>query len=102
MFLAVLSYQVSIEFSYRQSISENQNDTAPQLLNSFGGVFICNTEIALQTIMFVLGLRLAYGAYRIKTFRGIGRYFFDQLLKKWILLILMSFLIYSAMNLLTN
>ena len=52
--------------------------------------------------MFVLGLRLAYGAYKIKTFRGIGRYFFDQLLKKWVLLILMSLLIYAFLTLLTN
>lgn len=102
MFLFVLSYTVSLEFSYRQSISENQNDTAPELLNSFMGVTVCNVEIALHMIMFILGLRLAYGAYKIKTFRGIGRFFFDQLLKKWVLLILMSFFIYSALTILTN
>ena len=97
MFISVFSYLVSTEFSYRQSISENQNDTAPALLNSFQGIFICNTEIALQTIMFVLGLRLAYGAYRIKTFRAIGRYFFDQLLKKWVLLLLMTLLLQALL-----
>lgn len=48
--------------------------------------------------MFVLGLRLAYGAYKIKTFTSIGRYFFDQLLKKWALLIIMSMLIYSSLS----
>lgn len=65
------------------------------MLNSFWGVLACNTEIALHTIVFILGLRLAYGMYKIDTFKGILRFYFDQLLKKWVLLVLMTFLIYS-------
>lgn len=45
--------------------------------------------------MFVLGLRLAYGIYKINSLKEVLRYFFDQVLKKWVLLFLMTFLLYS-------
>ena len=81
MFLSVLSFAVSTEFSYRQTIAENENHSAANILNSFWGLFVCNTEIALDTIIFILGVRLAYGVYKIKTFTAIGRFFFDQLIQ---------------------
>ena len=95
MFLSVLSFAVSTEFSYRQTIAENENHSAANILNSFWGLFVCNTGIALDTIIFILGVRLAYGVYKIKTFTAIGRFFFDQLIQKWLLFILMTLLIYS-------
>lgn len=80
------------------SISENQETTALNIMNSFGGIFICNTEIVLHCIMFIFGLRLAYITYKINSFTQIPRFFFDQVLKKWVLLVLMTFFIYSFLT----
>lgn len=102
IFFATLSYLISLEFSYRQSISENQGKTAAQLLYSFGGIIGCNTEIALHTIMFIFGLRLAYGVYKITNVKGYLRYYFDQIIKKWLLLFLMSLLTYAYIITLTD
>lgn len=59
---------------------------------------ICNVEIALQTVIFVLGFKLAYGMAKIRKFTKIGRIFFDLLLRKWLNLILISLLVYSFLN----
>lgn len=49
--------------------------------------------------MFVLGMRLAYGMYKVSTFSGIGRYFFDELIRKWLNLILLSLVVYFCLYL---
>ena len=95
--LAVLGVTVSVEFSYRQQIAANYLK-APELLQNAGGLFVCNTEIAFSVIIFVLGLKLAYGVYKIGSFREMGRYFFSQVLKKWLYLILMTMAIYGVLN----
>lgn len=102
MFFAVLSYLISVELSYRLSISENMKTTAQELLNSFFGVLTCNTEIALHTIVFVMGLRLAYSAYKIDTFKALLRFYFDQAIKRWVVLFLMTLLIYSFVIVFTS
>lgn len=94
LFLAVVSYSVSVEYSFRQNIAQNTSQLY-QILDSYWGVFICNTEIALQTIIFIQGFRLAYGMAQIKKIRNIGRSFFDIIFRKWLILILMSLLVYS-------
>lgn len=71
-------------------------------MNSFWGVLACNTEIALHTIMFILGLRLAYGIYKIDTLKGILRYYFDNVLRKWVLLVLMTLLVYAFIEAFTS
>lgn len=48
--------------------------------------------------MFILGLRLAYGAYKLNSFHELMRFYFDNVLKKWALLILMTMLIYSFLT----
>ena len=97
-----MSFAVSTEFSYRQTIAENENHAAAAILNSFWGIFVCNTEITLDIIIFILGLKLAYGVSHIKRFKAIGRYFFDELIKKWLLLIILSLFIYSFMTFTQN
>lgn len=52
--------------------------------------------------MFIFGLRLAYNAYKINTMKDIGRFLFDQVLKKWVLLILMTLFVYTYLNVLTS
>lgn len=76
--------------------------TAASLLNTFGGVLICNSEVYLSVIMFVLGLRFAYGIYKANSLKQIFRFYFDQLLKKWALLFLMSLFVYSWMESFTD
>ena len=49
-------------------------------------------------IMFILGMKLAYGVYKFTTFHEIGRFFFDQLLKKWVFLLLITISIYGFMS----
>lgn len=68
MFLSVLSFLISTEFSFKQTIASNP-EKAYDFLNSFLGVFVTNTEIAFSMIMFVLGMKLAYGVYKFSTFR---------------------------------
>lgn len=48
--------------------------------------------------MFVLGLRFAYGIYKANSLKQIFRFYFDQLLKKWALLLLMSLFVYAWME----
>lgn len=67
--------------------------------DSFGGVLFCNIEIAFSVIMFVLGAKLAFSFYKLKSFHEIGRYFFDQLLMKWLGLILASMTAYILLSL---
>lgn len=45
-----------------------------------------------------MGLKLAYGVYKITEFKEMGRYFFDQVLKKWVYLSLISIFIYGALS----
>lgn len=52
--------------------------------------------------MFIFGLRLAYNAYKINNMKDIGRFLFDQVLKKWVLLILMTLFVYTYLNVLTS
>lgn len=94
LFLAVISFSVSVQYSFRQNISQNTSQLY-QILDSYWGVLICNTQIALQTIIFIQGFRLAYGMSEIKKIRNIGRSFFDIIFRKWLILILMSLLVYS-------
>lgn len=56
-----------------------------------------NTDMAFSLIMFILGMRLAYGVYKFVTFHEIGRYFFDQLLKKWVFLLIITLGTYGMM-----
>lgn len=77
MFFAVLSYLISVEFSYRLSVSENQKTTANNTLNSFLGVLVSNTEISLNTIMFIFGMRFIYSAYKLNSFKEVARFYFD-------------------------
>lgn len=90
-----------MEFSYRQNIAQNVGEIREEL-NSFWGIFICNVEISLQTIIFILGFRLACGLAKIRKFTKIGRLFFDELLRKWLNLILMSLLVYSFCTIFIN
>lgn len=96
-FLAVLSILISIEFSFKQTISSNPSK-AYDFFNSFLGIFVTNTELAFSLIMFILGMRLAYGVYKFVTFHEIGRYFFDQLLKKWVFFVIISLSMYGVMS----
>jgi hypothetical protein len=43
-------------------------------------------------------MKLAYGVYKLKSFHQIGRYFFDQLLKKWAFMLLMSLTVYAILS----
>ncbi len=67
--------------------------------NSLGGVLFCNIEIAFSVIMFVLGAKLAFSFYKLSNFHEIGRYFFDQLLMKWLGLILATMTAYILLSL---
>jgi hypothetical protein len=49
-------------------------------------------------IMFIFGMKLAYGVYKFTTFQEVGRYFFDQLLKKWVFFFIVSLSIYGVMS----
>ncbi len=49
-----------------------------------------------------MGLRLAYSAYKIDTFKGLVRFYFDQAIKRWIVLFLMTLLIYSFVIVFTS
>lgn len=68
------------------------------MLDSVLGLFIGNIEIALSTIMFILGLKLSYSVYKSTSFHQIGRFLFDAILKKWVGLILLSLLVYVVMS----
>ncbi len=48
--------------------------------------------------MFIFGMKLAYGVYKFTSFHEIGRYFFDQLLKKWVFFFIISISIYGVMS----
>lgn len=72
------------------------------MLNSFLGIFITNTEIAFSFILFIIGMKLAYGIYKFTTFHEIGRYFFDQLLKKWIFFVIVSLATYGLLTWMTD
>ena len=50
-------------------------------------------------IVFVLGSKLAYSLYRLSSFHEIGRFFFDQLLVKWSILVLTSMAAYVFLSL---
>lgn len=52
--------------------------------------------------MFVLGLRLAYATYKISSFKEYRRFLFDNVLRKWILIILMTLLTYTYVMVLTD
>lgn len=67
--------------------------------DSLGGVLFCNIEIAFNVIVFVLGAKLAYSLFRLSSFHEIGRYFFDQLLIKWAILVLTSMAAYVFLSL---
>jgi hypothetical protein len=43
-------------------------------------------------------MKLAYGIYKFSTFHEIGRYFFDQLLKKWTFFLIITLSIYGIMS----
>jgi hypothetical protein len=47
--------------------------------------------------MCILGIKLSYAVYKLTSFHQIGRFFFDQLLKKWVILILFSMTVYIIM-----
>lgn len=49
-------------------------------------------------IVFVLGVKLAYSLFRLNSFHEIGRYFFDQLLMKWAILVLTSMAAYVFLS----
>lgn len=49
--------------------------------------------------MFVLGAKLAHSLFRLNSFHEIGRYFFDQLLTKWLVLVLTSMAAYLLLSL---
>lgn len=98
LFLAALSVTVSTEFSYRQTIAANQVK-AMKWFNSFGGVLFCNIEIAYSVVVFVLGTKLAFSLFKLNSFHEIGRFFFDQLLVKWAVLLLTSMAAYSLLTL---
>ncbi len=66
-FLAALSVLVSVEFSFKQTIASNPGK-AYDFFNSFLGIFVTNTELAFVLIMFILGMKLAYGVYKFVTF----------------------------------
>lgn len=44
-------------------------------------------------------MQFAYGVYEVQTFKGLGRYFFDNLIKKWLFLVIISLFIYSFLSL---
>jgi hypothetical protein len=48
--------------------------------------------------MFVFGVRLAYTTYKITTIKKMLRFLFDQVLKKWFTLILITLLIYTSLE----
>lgn len=98
LFLATLSILFSTEFSYRQTIAANEIKSL-KWFDSFGGVLFCNTEIAFSVIVFILGTKLAYSLFKLNSFHEIGRYFFDQLLIKWLVLVLTSMAAYVYLSL---
>lgn len=89
----MLSLLFSVECSFRQSIAANE-PKALRWFNSFGGVLFCNVELAFSVIIFVLGAKLAYSLFKLNSFHEIGRYFFDELLTKWAVLVLVSMTAY--------
>lgn len=97
LFLAVLSIIFSTQFSYRQTIAAN-TVKAIKWFDSFGGLLFCNIEIAYNVIMFVLGMKLAFSLSNLSSFHQIGRYFFDTLLVKWVILVLTSMAAYFLLS----
>jgi hypothetical protein len=97
LFLAALSALITTEFSYKQTISSNPTKSY-EFFNSFLGIFVCNVEVAFSVIMFILGMKLAYGAYKFTNFHEVGRFFFDHLLKKWTFLLIITLSIYGFMS----
>ncbi len=98
LYLSVAILNLSYEFSYRQTIASNQLE-AMSYLDSFWGVFLCNMDLTLSTITFIIGVNYAYGVRKLTGFRQMGRYFFDEIFKKWLVLFLMSLALYSFMSL---
>lgn len=97
LFLATLSILFSTEFSYRQTIAANEIKSM-KWFDSFGGVLFCNIEIAFSVIVFILGAKLAHSLFKLNSFHEIGRYFFDQLLMKWLILVLTSMAAYVFLS----
>jgi hypothetical protein len=98
LFLSVLSLIFSMECSFRQTIAANE-PKALRWFNSFGGVLFCNVELAFSVVIFVFGAKLAYSLFKLNSFHEIGRYFFDELLVKWAVLLLVSMTAYFFMSL---
>ena len=61
-------------------------------------MLFCNIEIAFNVIVFVLGVKLAFSLFKLSSFHEIGRYFFDQLLMKWAILVLTSMAAYVFLS----
>lgn len=98
IFLAAFSLLFSMECSYRQTIAANE-PKALKWFNSFAGVVFCNVELAFSVIIFVLGAKLALSVFKLGSFRELGRYFFDELLTKWAVLVLVSMVAYFFLSL---
>jgi hypothetical protein len=56
-------------------------------------------EIAFSVVMFVLGIKFAQAVHKLGSFHQIGRFFFDQLIKKWAILFLTSMAAYLILSL---
>lgn len=50
-------------------------------------------------LVYILGLKLAYSVYKQRSFHQMGRFFFDELLNKWVLLVLLTMFVYGIMGL---
>jgi hypothetical protein len=98
LFLAVLSLLFSMECSFRQTIAANE-PKALRWFNSFAGVLFCNVELVFSVVVFVLGTKLAGAVFKLGSFRELGRYFFDELLTKWAVLVLVSMAAYFCFSL---
>lgn len=98
IFLAALSLLFSMECSFRQTIAANE-PKALRWFNSFAGVMFCNVELTFSIIIFVLGAKLALSVFKLGSFRELGRYFFDELLTKWAVLVLVSMVAYFFFSL---
>lgn len=66
--------------------------------DSAGGLLFCNIEIAFSVVMLVLGMKLAHSLCKLSSFHEIGRYFLDQLLTKWAILVLTSMAAYLLLS----
>lgn len=98
LFLAVLSLLFSMECSFRQTIAANE-PKALRWFDSFAGVLFCNVELGFSIVIFVLGAKLAMSVFKLGSFRELGRYFFDELLTKWAVLVLVSMVAYFFFSL---